>query len=198
MDFEFYILIFGFDKMTPRLLEKYRKEIVPQMMQTFGLKNKFAVPWLEKIVVNMGVGEGIQDIKILEKAMEELALITGQKPILRRAKKAIANFKIKKGHPIGCKVTLRRTMMYEFMDRLINIAMPRIRDFRGFSPDSFDEAGNYTLGLSEQSIFPEIDYDKITRAQGMDITFVIKNNRSKEQARELLRLFGMPFQMKSP
>ena len=179
--------------MIPRLLEKYRNEIVPQMMQTFNLKNRLAAPQLEKIVVNMGVGEGLQDIKILEKAMEELAFITGQKPILRRAKKAIANFKIRKGHPIGCKVTLRRAMMYEFMDRLINIAMPRIRDFRGVSPDSFDGGGNYTLGIIEQTIFPEIDYDKMTRTQGMDITFVIKNVKSKEQAKELLRLFGMPF-----
>jgi large subunit ribosomal protein L5 len=180
--------------MAPRLLERYRNEIVVGMMQRFSLPNKFAVPRLEKIVVNMGVGEGIQDIKILEKAMEELAIITGQKPILRRAKKAIANFKIKQGHPVGCKVTLRRNIMYEFMDRLINVALPRIRDFRGVSSESFDEAGNYTLGLTEQNIFPEIDYDRITRTQGMDITFVIKNVKSKEQARELLRLFGMPFQ----
>ncbi len=179
--------------MTPRLLEKYRNEIIPKMMETFSLKNKLEVPRLEKIVVNMGVGEALQDIKILEKAMEELSLITGQKPILRRAKKAIANFKIRKGLPIGCKVTLRRTIMYEFLDRLISIALPRIRDFRGISPDSFDEAGNYTLGITEQSIFPEIDYDKVSRMQGMDITLVIKNVKSKEQARELLKLFGMPF-----
>ena len=179
--------------MSPRLLEKYRNEIVPKMMETFALKNKLAVPRLEKIVVNMGVGEGVLDIKILEKAMEELAAITGQKPLLRRAKKAIANFKIRKGHPIGCKVTLRRSIMYEFMDRLVNVAMPRIRDFRGVSPESFDEKGNYTFGITEQTIFPEIDYDKLTRSQGMDITFAIKNAKSKEQARELLRLFGMPF-----
>lgn len=179
--------------MTPRLLERYRKEITPLMMQTFSLKNQLAIPRLEKIVVNMGVGEAITEIKILEKAMEELALITGQKPILRRAKKAISNFKIKKGQPIGCKVTLRRRIMYEFMDRLINVAMPRIRDFRGVSLNSFDEKGNFTLGLTEQSIFPEIDYDKISRAQGMDVTFVIKNAKSKEEAEELLRLFGMPF-----
>ena len=183
-------------KMTPRLLEKYRNEIVPKMMETFSFKNRWAVPRLEKIVVNMGVGEALQDIKVLEKAMEELGLITGQKPILRRAKKAIANFKIKQGQPIGCKVTLRRTIMYEFLDRLISIALPRIRDFRGISPDSFDEAGNYTLGITEQSIFPEIDYDKVSRPQGMDITLVIRNVKSKEQARELLKLFGMPFQMK--
>ncbi len=179
--------------MTPRLLEKYRNEIAPQITQAFSLKNKLAAPRLEKIVVNMGVGEGAQDIKILEKAMEELAMITGQRPILRRAKKAIANFKIKEGHPIGCKVTLRRSMMYEFLDRLINVALPRIRDFRGVSPDAFDERGNYTLGLTEQGIFPDIDYDRITRPQGMDITLVIKNAKNKEQARELLKLFGMPF-----
>ncbi len=179
--------------MVPRLLEKYKNEIIPQMVQTFNLKNKFAVPHLEKIVVNMGVGEALGDIKILEKAMEELALITGQRPIIRRAKKAISNFKLKQNSPIGCKVTLRRAMMYEFMDRLLNIAIPRIRDFRGVSNDSFDQTGNYTLGLTDQSIFPEIEYDKITRAQGMDVTFVIKNSKSKEQAKELLRLFGMPF-----
>ena len=179
--------------MAPRLLEIYRKEIVPAMMQKFSLKNKMAVPRLEKIVVNMGVGEALQDIKILEKAMEELAVITGQKPIIRRAKKAIANFKIRQGQPIGCKVTLRRAIMYEFMDRLINVTMPRIRDFRGTPSDSFDRAGNYTLGLSEQGIFPEIDYDRMTRPQGMDITFVIKNAKSQERAKELLRLFGMPF-----
>jgi len=179
--------------MTPRLLEKYRNEIIPKMMETFSFKNRLAVPRLEKIVVNMGVGEALQDIKILEKAMEELSSITGQKPILRRAKKAIANFKIKQGQPIGCKVTLRRTIMYEFLDRLISIALPRIRDFRGISPDSFDEGGNYTLGITEQSIFPEIDYDKVSRMQGMDISLVIKNVKSKEQARELLKLFGMPF-----
>ncbi|MFA5145258.1 MAG: 50S ribosomal protein L5 [Candidatus Omnitrophota bacterium] len=183
--------------MAPRLLEKYRDEIAPQMMQKFNLKNKFAVPRVDKIVVNMGVGEGVQDIKILERSMEELSAITGQKPILRRAKKAISNFKIRQGSPVGCKVTLRRAMMYEFMDRLINITLPRIRDFRGVPPDSFDMAGNYTLGLAEQSIFPEIDYDRLPRVQGMDITFVIKNSKAKEQAKELLRLFGMPFSDKN-
>jgi large subunit ribosomal protein L5 len=182
--------------MNPRLLEKYRNEIIPEMMQKFSIKNKFAVPRLEKIVVNIGVGEAIQDIKILEKSMEELAAITGQKPIMRRAKKAIANFKIRKGIPIGCKVTLRRKIMYEFLDRLVNISLPRVRDFRGTSVDSFDKAGNYTLGLSEQVIFPEIEYDRISRVQGMDITFVIKNAKSKERAQELLKLFGMPFQMR--
>jgi large subunit ribosomal protein L5 len=179
--------------MAPRLLEKYRKEIVPQMMETFKIKNAMAVPQIEKVVVNMGVGEGLTDIKILEKAMDDLSVITGQKPIMRRAKKAIANFKIKENSPIGCKVTLRKAMMYEFMDRFINIALPRIRDFRGVSADSFDQGFNYTMGLTEQGIFPEIDYDKIGRPQGMDITFVIKKAKSREQAKELLRLFGMPF-----
>ena len=181
------------NKTTPRLLEKYRKEIVPQLMQELKIKNRMAVPRIDKIVVNMGVGEALQDVKILEKAMDELAAITGQKPIMRRAKKAIANFKTRKGSPVGCKVTLRRAMMYEFMDRLLNIALPRIRDFRGVPVDSFDKAGNYTMGLNEQGIFPEIEYDKLTRTQGMDITFVIKNVRSKEEGRLILKLFGMPF-----
>jgi len=182
--------------MKPRLLEKYREEIIPQLMEKFAIKNRFAVPRLEKIVVNMGVGEGIQDIKILEKAMEELSLITGQKPIMRRAKKAIANFKVREGHPVGCKVTLRRARMYEFMDRLVNAALPHIRDFRGVSDTAFDKAGNYTLGLSEQGIMPELEFDRITRPQGMDITFVIKNGKVRLQAQELLRLFGMPFKTK--
>jgi len=179
--------------MVPRLLEKYRNEITQEMMQAFKLKNRLAVPRLDKIVVNMGVGEGMQDIKILEKAMDELAAITGQKPIMRRAKKAISNFKIRQGHPVGCKVVLRRAMMYEFLDRLLNVALPRIRDFRGVTEDSFDEGGNYTLGITEQAIFPEIEFDRVSRPQGMDITFVLNNVRSKEQAKELLRLFGMPF-----
>lgn len=179
--------------MTPRLLLRYRDEIIPEMMKAFSIKNKFAVPRVDKIVVNMGVGEAIQDVKLLEKSMDELATIAGQKPVIRRAKKAISNFKIKQNQPVGCKVTLRKNIMYEFMDRLINVAMPRIRDFRGISDTSFDKAGNYTLGLTEQNIFPEIDFDKITRTQGMDITFVIKNSKSKEQSKELLKLFGMPF-----
>ncbi len=182
--------------MVPRLLEKYRKEIVPELMKNLSLKNPYAVPRLEKIVVNMGVGEGVDDVKIVERAMEEMGAITGQKPIPRRSKKAISNFKIRKGQIIGCKVTLRRAVMYEFMDRLINVAMPRIRDFRGVPDESFDEAGNYTLGLKEQTIFPEIEYDKISRTQGMDITFVIKNAKKQEYARELLKLFGMPFKTK--
>ncbi|MDD5059920.1 MAG: 50S ribosomal protein L5 [Candidatus Omnitrophica bacterium] len=179
--------------MVPRLLEKYRNEISPKLMEDFKLKNKMAVPKVDKIVVNMGIGEGTQDIKVLEKSVDELANITGQKPIIRRAKKAIANFKVRQGQAVGAKVTLRRTMMYEFMDRLLNIALPRIRDFRGVPDDSFDKGNNYTLGLSEQIIFPEIEYDKITRTQGMDITFVIKNAKNVEQARALLKYFGMPF-----
>ena len=181
---------------TPRLLEKYRNEIVPQLMQDFKFKNKLAVPSVNKIVVNMGVGEGASDIKTLERAIEELGGITGQKPLIRRAKKAIANFKIRDGQAIGAKVTLRKAMMYEFMDRLLNIALPRIRDFRGVSADAFDQGNNYTLGLSEQIIFPEIEYDRITRTQGMDITFVIKNAKTIEQARALLKYFGMPFKEK--
>jgi large subunit ribosomal protein L5 len=182
--------------MVPRLLERYRKEIMNQIKEKFHLKNINAVPRLEKIVVNMGVGEAIADIKILEKAMDEMAAITGQKPIMRRARIAISNFKIKEGNPVGCKVTLRRAKMYEFLDRFINVALPRIRDFRGVSEDSFDKNGNYSMGLTEQHIFPEIEFDRITRVQGMDITFVIKNSKSKEQSKELLRLFGMPFERK--
>lgn len=182
--------------MIPRLLEKYRSEIAPQLMQEFKIKNKMAVPSVSKIVVNMGIGEGTQDIKVLEKSVEELGLITGQKPIIRKAKKAIANFKVRQGQSVGAKVTLRRTMMYEFMDRLLNVALPRIRDFRGVNRDSFDQGNNYTLGLSEQIFFPEIEYDRITRTQGMDITFVIKNAKTIEQARALLKYFGMPFKDK--
>lgn len=178
--------------MTPRLQERYYKEIIPAMKQKFGFKNDLRVPRLKKIVVNMGVGEAIADIKILEKAAEELATITGQKPVVRRAKKAIANFKIRKGLPIGIKVTLRRRIMYEFLDRLVNVAMPRIRDFSGAPKHSFDEAGNYNLGITEQGIFPELDIDRITRPQGMNISFVL-DSRSKEESLELLRLFGMPF-----
>lgn len=179
--------------MVSRLLEKYRNEIVPELQKILHLKNRYAIPCLDKIVLNMGVGEAIADIKILDKAMQELSLISGQKPIIRRARKAISNFKVRKGQPIGCKVTLRRAMMYEFLDRLINIALPRIRDFRGLSLKSFDQGGNYTFGILEQVIFPEIDYDKITRTQGMDITIVIKNAKSADWARQLLSLFGMPF-----
>jgi large subunit ribosomal protein L5 len=180
--------------MVPRLLEKYKKEIVPEMIKSFGFKNNSEVPRLEKIVINMGVGEALTDIKMLDKAMEELGIITGQKPIMRRARKAISNFKVKQGSPVGCKVTLRKVMMYEFLDRMINIALPRLRDFRGVSKDSFDKAGNFNLGLNEQTIFAEIDYDKVTRVQGMNITIAISNSKSSEQSQKLLKLFGMPFQ----
>jgi large subunit ribosomal protein L5 len=182
--------------MIPRLQEKYRNEITVKMMEKFGLKNRMAVPRLDKIVVNMGVGEALQDVKILDKAMEEMGIITGQKPLMRRAKIAIANFKIKENNPIGCKVTLRRARMYEFLDRLVSIALPRIRDFRGVPLFSFDKAGNYSLGLTEQNIFPEIEVDRISRTQGMDIVFVIKNSKSSEQSKELLKLFGIPFKEK--
>jgi large subunit ribosomal protein L5 len=178
--------------MAPRLLERYRKEIVPAMQAKFGYKSPMQVPRLEKIVVNMGVGEAIADIKMLERAMEELALIAGQKPVMCRAKQAIANFKIRKGLPIGAKVTLRNKRMYEFLDRLVNVVLPRIRDFRGVSANSFDRKGNYTLGIKEQGVFPEIDVDKIQRVQGMDITIVI-NSRNSQEAYELLRMYGMPF-----
>lgn len=178
--------------MKTRLQEFYDKEIIPQLQAKLGYKNKLAVPRLEKIVVNMGVGEAAADNKILERAIMELATITGQKPIVRRAKKAISNFKIKQGQPVGIKVTLRKARMYEFFDRLVNAALPRIRDFRGVPATSFDEGGNYTLGLPEQVIFPEIEFDKTDRIQGMDIT-ICTSAKNKDEARELLKLFGMPF-----
>lgn len=178
--------------MISRLQERYNKEIIPSMRKTFNYKNDMQVPKLEKIVVNMGVGEGITDIKIVDKSLEELSLITGQRPVYTRAKKAISNFKVKENNVIGCRVTLRKSRMYEFLDRLVSVALPRIKDFRGVKDTSFDEKGNYTLGIQEQAIFPEIEFDKISRTQGMDITFVIKNG-SKEGSKELLRLFGIPF-----
>jgi len=178
--------------MKPRLLEKYRNEIIPQMMEKFNFKNKLQVPCLEKIVINMGVGQAASDSKIIEEPMKELALITGQKPIITRAKKAISNFKLKKGMPVGLKVTLRGARMYEFFDRFINVALPRIRDFRGISSNSFDKNGNYSIGLNEQTIFPEIDIDKVQRNQGMDVT-ICTTAKSKEDAYKLLKLFGMPF-----
>ncbi|MFH1338821.1 MAG: 50S ribosomal protein L5 [Candidatus Omnitrophota bacterium] len=182
--------------MVPRLRERYKNEIAPRIQEQFGIKNKNAVPRLEKIVINMGVGEALSDIKILDRCMEELALLSGQRPIIRRSKKAISNFKLRVGQPVGCKVTLRRDRMYEFLDRLINVALPRIRDFRGLSTGSFDKNYNYSFGISEQIIFPEIDYDKLVQTQGMDINFVIGNAKSKEEAVQLLKLFGMPFQVR--
>lgn len=178
--------------MTPRLLERYRKEIIPAMQKVFNYKTSMQVPSVKKVVVNMGVGEAIADIKILDRAQEELAAITGQKPVICRAKKAIANFKIREGLPIGCKVTLRRRIMYEFLDRLLNVALPRVRDFRGLPNNSFDKQGNYSFGLKEQGIFPEIDIDRMPRVQGMDI-IIVTNAKSIPEAHELLRLFGMPF-----
>jgi len=177
------------------MLDRYRKTIVPELSKKFGYKNAMQAPVLKKIVINMGIGAGAQDIKFVEQAMADMGAIAGQKPVITRAKKAIANFKIRQGLPIGCKVTLRRNRMYEFMDRLLNVALPRIRDFRGMSPDSFDERGNYSIGIKEQSIFPEIDVDRIQKIQGMDIIMNIKS-KSKEESYELLKLFGMPFASK--
>jgi large subunit ribosomal protein L5 len=179
-------------KRTPRLLGRYREEIVPEMMKVFSYRNKLQVPHLVKIVINVGLGEATADIKLLDAAQGELAMITGQKPVVTKAKKAIANFKIRRGSSIGCKVTLRRLMMYEFLDKLIAIAIPRIRDFRGLPEDSFDRHGNYSFGLTEQVIFPEIDVDKVMKPHGMDIT-VVTTAKTEKEARELLRLFGMPF-----
>ena len=179
--------------MVPRLLEKYRKEVAVEVQKKFAVDNVMAVPRLEKIVVNMGVGEAIGDIKLLEKSAQDLAIITGQKPTITRSKKAISNFKLRENLPIGCKVTLRRYRMYEFLDRLLNVTLPRIRDFNGVSKKAFDRAGNYSLGISDQSIFPEIDVTaRDYRTQGMDITFVFKGG-NKDQTFEVLRLLGMPF-----
>ncbi|MGE5280346.1 MAG: 50S ribosomal protein L5 [Deltaproteobacteria bacterium] len=178
--------------MATRLQEKYKNEVVPELMKIFSYKNPLEAPRLKKIVLNMGVGEAITDPKLLDKAMEELGLIAGQKPVVTRSKKAIANFKIRKGLAIGCFVTLRRRHMYEFMDRLVSVALPRIRDFRGLNPEAFDKNGNYTMGVTEQAVFPEIDVDKVSRVQGMDITFVIASGSPKESY-EFLRLMGMPF-----
>ena len=179
--------------MKSELFVKYQKEVLPEMQKKYGITNVMAVPRIEKIVVNMGVGEARDDIKFLEQAAEDLATITGQKPVTRRATKAISNFRLRLGLPVGCKVTLRRDRMYEFLNKLVNVVLPRIRDFNGVSRKSFDRDGNYTLGMKEQSIFPEIDPTKRDfHAQGMDITIVIKNG-SPEKNLELLRLFGMPF-----
>lgn len=177
---------------TPRLAELYKKDIVPQLSKKFGYKNVFQVPRLKKVVINMGVGEGAADIKILEAAMADLTTITGQKPVMTRAKKAIANFKIKEGSVVGCKVTLRGVKMYEFVDRLLNVALPRIKDFRGIAYDAFDGAGNFAMGLHEQTIFPEIEADRISKVQGMDVIFVT-SAKTDDEAREMLRLMGMPF-----
>ncbi|WP_125153932.1 50S ribosomal protein L5 [Clostridium rectalis] len=178
--------------MIPRLQEKYEKEVVSALMEKFGYKNIMEVPKLEKIVINMGVGEAKENQKVLESAVSDLTIIAGQKPVLTRAKKSVANFKIRENMPIGCKVTLRKQNMYEFADKLMNVALPRVRDFRGISDKAFDGRGNYSLGVKEQLIFPEIEYDKIDKVRGMDIIFVT-TAKTDEEARELLRFLGMPF-----
>ena len=178
--------------MSSRLKEMYQNEIVPALTKKFGYKNVMQVPKLDKIVVNMGVGEAKENAKLLESAMKDLEIITGQKPIMTTAKKSIANFKIREGMKIGCKVTLRGDRMYEFLDRLVNLSLPRVRDFRGVNPNSFDGRGNYALGIREQLIFPEIEYDKIDKTRGMDI-IIVTTARTDEEARELLAQFNMPF-----
>jgi large subunit ribosomal protein L5 len=178
--------------MLPRLQEKYNNEVVPALMEKFGYKNIMEVPKLEKVVVSMGVGEAKDNAKALDSAVADLEIIAGQKPVITRAKKSVANFKVRAGMKIGCKVTLRKRRMYEFSDKLINISLPRVRDFRGISPKSFDGRGNYALGIKEQLIFPEIEYDKIDKIRGMDIIFVT-TAKTDEEARELLRCLGMPF-----
>ena len=178
-----------------RLQEKYQKEVVPAMIEKFGYKNIMEVPKLEKIVINMGVGEAKENQKVLESAVRDLTLIAGQKPVLTRAKKSVANFKIRENMPLGCKVTLRKAKMFEFADKLMSIALPRVRDFRGVSSKAFDGRGNYSLGIKEQLIFPEIEYDKIDKVRGMDIIFVTSAN-TDEEARELFRFLGMPFAQK--
>jgi large subunit ribosomal protein L5 len=180
------------DKYTPRMRTRYDTEIAKAMTERFGYKNAMEVPKIEKITINMGVGEGTQDRKKVTIAVEEMALIAGQKPVVTKAKKSVAQFKLREGMAIGCKVTLRRERMYEFLDRLITVAMPRIRDFRGLNPKSFDGRGNYAMGLKEQIIFPEISYDQIDKVRGMDIIVTTSAN-TDDEARELLRLFGFPF-----
>ena len=176
----------------PRLKDRYRSEVVPAMMKRFSLRNVMEVPRLDRVVINIGLGEAIQNPKAIDAAVGDLAAITGQKAVVTRAKKSIAAFKVREGMRVGAKVTLRGDRMYEFVDRLFSVALPRVRDFRGVSPNSFDGRGNYSLGLREQLIFPEVEYDKIDRLRGMDITFVT-TAKNDEQARELLRLMGMPF-----
>jgi len=176
----------------PRLLDKYRQEVIPALKEKFNYKNPMQIPKLEKIVINMGVGDVKDNPKALEAAVNELALISGQKPVVTKAKKSISNFKIRQGMNIGCKVTLRGNRMYEFADKLFNIALPRVRDFRGINPNSFDGRGNFSMGVREQLIFPEIDIDKVEKVRGMDITFVT-TAKTDEEAKELLALLGMPF-----
>ncbi|WP_010285077.1 50S ribosomal protein L5 [Bacillus timonensis] len=176
-----------------RLKEKFQNEITPALMSKFNYKSVMQVPQVEKIVINMGVGDAVQNSKVLDNAVEELAALSGQKPVVTRAKKSIAGFRLREGMPIGAKVTLRGERMYQFLDKLVSISLPRVRDFRGVSKKSFDGRGNYTLGVKEQLIFPEIDYDKVSKVRGMDIVIVTTAN-TDEEARELLTAFGMPFQ----
>ena len=178
--------------MSPRLLERYRNEIVPKLSQEFGFKNIHQVPRLEKVVVNMGVGQATQNSKLVEKAAEELAAITGQKAAIRRSRKSIANFKLRQGQPIGCTVTLRGTRMWEFFDRLVNVSLPRVRDFKGVSAKAFDGRGNYSLGIREQIIFPEIDYDSVERITGLNVT-VVTSARNDAEGKALLAHLGLPF-----
>ena len=172
--------------------KKYREEIVPAMMKTFSYSNVMQVPRLEKVVINMGLGEALENAKILDTSMEEISRITGQRPVLTRARKSIANFKLREGNPIGCRVTLRRQKMYDFIYRLLNIALPRVRDFKGVSPRGFDGRGNYTLGVREQLIFPEVNYDDVEKIKGMNIT-IVTSAKTDEEAKELLDLLGVPF-----
>ncbi len=176
----------------PRLRKKYTDEVVPQLMKDFGFKNVMQVPKLERIVVNMGLGEAVQNAKLIESATEELSAITGRKPVVTRAKKSIATFKLREGMPIGVMVTLRGEQMYDFLDRLVALALPRTRDFKGISPKAFDGRGNYTLGIREQIVFPEINYDKVDRIKGLNVTFVT-TAKTDEQGRALLKSLGMPF-----
>jgi large subunit ribosomal protein L5 len=175
-----------------RVKEFYDKEVIPAMMKEFKYRNKMEVPRIERIVLNMGLGEAIQNVKILDGAVQEIAQITGQKPVVTKAKKSIATFKLRKGMSVGCMVTLRKDRMYEFFDRLVNVALPRIRDFRGISADAFDGRGNFAVGFREQFIFPEIDYDKVEKIKGMNIV-IVTTAKTDEEAKHLLRMMGMPF-----
>lgn len=178
--------------MVPRLAEKYKKEITPRLQEKFGYKNVMEVPRIDKVIINVGVGEAKQDYKLMDAAVSELRAITGQQPIIKRAKKSVAGFKVREGMPVGCCVTLRGARMWEFLDRMISLALPRIKDFRGVSPKAFDGRGNYNLGLKEQLIFPEIDYDKVSRVRGMNIT-IVTTAKTDEEALSLLKEIGMPF-----
>lgn len=175
-----------------RLKDYYSKTVVPALIKKFNYKNPMQVPKMEKIVINMGLGEAIQNIKIIDGAVQELAAITGQKPVVNKAKKSIATFKLRQGMPVGCSVTLRKNNMYEFFDRLVNAALPKVRDFRGISPNAFDGRGNFSIGLQEQTIFPEIEYDKVEKVKGMNIT-IVTTARTDAEARILLELMGVPF-----